>query len=691
MLYNLYMFKENFRKKKGFESKIENKNLIKIKNFIRVGLLSAFAFSATPGNAVENNVDSSVEDSVNELVEACAENLANESEFVKEYGFLPGEGFHYENSPLFGIFKSEVDELNEIKDSNKKFFNTLQELSKELHSSIYPYEIFDVDDKEEVEKHAENLLSGEISRYGDESCLTSENIIKRNETYRDFYKDPVLSEKENDLHGSFQFVEGVNVETGEPFNYAHIQASKFSKGSGYYYSGHLTTMHEIRHINQMQFGEENHKELQEVIPSLLTVIHSDQVYKEINDVPLDKLVDYDKHYEVNGVKIEFGKMANFYRGLHEKYGSMSEALLSEESVEFLNQKKKEVVVSEKEIPIEDMLSGGSPKSSDVSATVERPVETVKNDVNREIQDEAVKELKKLAKDKNTHPLHLNILGSNEHSSVRALVAGNPSTLFETLYNLSTDVSMDVLTGLIDNKSTHQSSYILHNIAENGDEGVRGKAIKLLKKLASGDKTSYEELLNLSQSNYLSVLEEVASNTNLPIDAFWILSNNTNPKVLKALLGNKNLPFDIKIKLSQSKQKEVQFENQDETTGTLKDFANSQDPNHRLLAAEHYDASADLLYKLTFDSNERIRSAALQSLEVLSYSDNYNDSFDALEYLKNMAGDPNTSSWLLNKLSKSGHSSVKEIVAWNPNTSDFTLNQLSNDLNIYVRNAALENL
>ncbi len=76
----------------------------------------------------------------------------------------------------------------------------------------------------------------------------------------------------------------------------------------------------------------------EILPTLKTIILSDEIFKKIYEKSLDSEIDYGKslHFKENTIPI--GRLANIYRHLEEKYSSLSEALLSTESFEFLKKK-----------------------------------------------------------------------------------------------------------------------------------------------------------------------------------------------------------------------------------------------------------------------------------------------------------------------------------------------------------------
>jgi hypothetical protein len=110
-----------------------------------------------------------------------------------------------------------------------------------------------------------------------------------------------------------------------------------------YLPQYLTAYHEIQHVEDTPprvTAESNHAKFNkhgtELKETLKTQILCDEVYKRVHDIGLYSEIDHDgKSISLNGNEIPLGKVLNFYRKLEESNGSLCEAILSPQSIEFL--------------------------------------------------------------------------------------------------------------------------------------------------------------------------------------------------------------------------------------------------------------------------------------------------------------------------------------------------------------------
>jgi hypothetical protein len=111
--------------------------------------------------------------------------------------------------------------------------------------------------------------------------------------------------------------------------------------NGSYLSPYLCALHEIQHVEDVPAfapvslwaqGKEKGSELKQ---TLKTLILSDEVYKQVNELGLFSHVDYGKSILLKGRQVSIGTVANFYRKLEERHLSLCSALLSQQSIEFL--------------------------------------------------------------------------------------------------------------------------------------------------------------------------------------------------------------------------------------------------------------------------------------------------------------------------------------------------------------------
>ncbi|MEW6034974.1 MAG: hypothetical protein AB1529_00035 [Candidatus Micrarchaeota archaeon] len=77
--------------------------------------------------------------------------------------------------------------------------------------------------------------------------------------------------------------------------------------------------------------------LSELMPTIMTLVLSDEVYKRLNNIPLNRAVNYGQSVQWDGHSVQLGRVANFYRSLIDRYGSVGAAAASPESLEFMRQ------------------------------------------------------------------------------------------------------------------------------------------------------------------------------------------------------------------------------------------------------------------------------------------------------------------------------------------------------------------
>lgn len=127
----------------------------------------------------------------------------------------------------------------------------------------------------------------------------------------------------------------------------HVYATARKKNNysfeleGNYLPVYLTAYHEFQHVEETpSLASRIFYSLKggEILPTLKTIILSDEIFKKIYEKGLDSEIDYGKSLHVSENTIPIGRLANIYRHLEEKYSSLSEALLSTESFEFLKKK-----------------------------------------------------------------------------------------------------------------------------------------------------------------------------------------------------------------------------------------------------------------------------------------------------------------------------------------------------------------
>ncbi len=108
---------------------------------------------------------------------------------------------------------------------------------------------------------------------------------------------------------------------------------------------YLAALHEFMHVEETPRGARREWDrnppglsvLGELMPTVMTIIVADEAYKSVNGIPLSQVVNYGQAVSWDGHSVQVGKIANFYRSLIERYGSIGAAVASPESLEFMRQ------------------------------------------------------------------------------------------------------------------------------------------------------------------------------------------------------------------------------------------------------------------------------------------------------------------------------------------------------------------
>lgn len=108
---------------------------------------------------------------------------------------------------------------------------------------------------------------------------------------------------------------------------------------------YIAATHEFMHVEETPRGAAQDWDrrppgleiLSELMPTLLTIIMVDEVYKRVNGIQMSRVVNYGEHVQWGGHSVPLGRIANFYRSLIDRYGSVGNAVASQESLEFMRQ------------------------------------------------------------------------------------------------------------------------------------------------------------------------------------------------------------------------------------------------------------------------------------------------------------------------------------------------------------------
>lgn len=235
---------------------------------------------------------------------------------------LPGH--HTVESPVVG---TRAEELMTVKKAMRKY-PVLASLQKSIYSIDNIY-LIPLDKKDEADEFARELFVKYISKYAHFGC-TEQNIVEwvasgypfaaTNKTH--------IYDIENEwntwcLH---VLIENRNGECNQ-------------KGDRYL-PPHIVAYHEVMHVEEIPplakeaIQNENGIEL---LTTIKTFILLDTVYKKIHQYAENSEVDYGKEIQlINGKKIKLGAFANFYREQEKRLGKLYLALISPESIAFLD-------------------------------------------------------------------------------------------------------------------------------------------------------------------------------------------------------------------------------------------------------------------------------------------------------------------------------------------------------------------
>jgi hypothetical protein len=107
----------------------------------------------------------------------------------------------------------------------------------------------------------------------------------------------------------------------------------------------IAAAHEVMHVEETPRGARddwdrmppNLEITSELMPTIMTIVMADEAFKHVNRVPLTREVNYFQSVQWDNHSVPLGRIANFYRSLIDRYGSIGAAVASPESLEFMRQ------------------------------------------------------------------------------------------------------------------------------------------------------------------------------------------------------------------------------------------------------------------------------------------------------------------------------------------------------------------
>ncbi|CZG25507.1 TPA: hypothetical protein I8Y89_003053 [Legionella pneumophila] len=227
-------------------------------------------------------------------------------------------GKYSKSSPVVG---ARVKELELIYTHKEIFANYQKVVYDQQKLNVIPLAF-----KEKADEISKEIYAAYIKKYSDHG-LTIENSVDWNNVG---FTRTYLSDLENEWNTWF-----VDPLVATPNDKSHIEGQM-------YRPAYICALHELMHVEEMTPGISKgqyarFESVVEVLTVTKTIILMDEVYKKTLNLPMDIEVDYENSFKLFGKTIKQGEFANFYRTLEAKYPSLAEALVSKQSLTFLNQ------------------------------------------------------------------------------------------------------------------------------------------------------------------------------------------------------------------------------------------------------------------------------------------------------------------------------------------------------------------
>lgn len=243
------------------------------------------------------------------------ETICKNDNLESSLNYLCYPGKHTIKSVVVG---TRADELRAVKAKMKT-----EPILKEFENSLYQPENI-------------NLIPNKCQKIADEIAN------RRFARYLDKYRHCGLNEANAIAWSDWKFREGVtNIITIEnEWNTWNVHAIVQKNGhlkSGKYLPPGITAYHELMHVEEIPklFKNTNNESGDELLPTLTTLMQLDEVFKSCKNLEMSREVDYQQIIKVYKVALPLGKIANCYRSLTKNLGRLVDAVLSNESLNFL--------------------------------------------------------------------------------------------------------------------------------------------------------------------------------------------------------------------------------------------------------------------------------------------------------------------------------------------------------------------
>ncbi len=250
--------------------------------------------------------------------------IQHQQTLERKLNYLNTPGFHSRQSPVVGTRSEELTDI--ITAMNLPDYYVLHNFEKAIYQSRYLY-IIPNHQRDAANKFARQIFLDYIEKYKTYG-VTEENCVswKKSGYPGEESNKTWLSDLENEfntwrLHVAVEADNGIHNEKYDGFLPPHVVA-----------------YHELMHLEEAPKGAPEsyqYKPGGEILTATKTIILLDQIYKMINGLRIDDVVDYKLELDIVGKKIALGEFANFYRKLEAQYQNLAKAILSPESLSHL--------------------------------------------------------------------------------------------------------------------------------------------------------------------------------------------------------------------------------------------------------------------------------------------------------------------------------------------------------------------
>jgi hypothetical protein len=171
----------------------------------------------------------------------------------------------------------------------------------------------------------------------------SRNIFRR---YLSRYPGSGLNERNAVIWGDIDLTRTYIADTENQNNTWSVQPIVYDRThmrQGRCLPRFIAAVHEFMHVEEIPRGAArdwdrtppNLEIVSELMPTIMTVVMADEAFKRVNRIPMTREVNYAQSVQWDNHSVPLGRIANFYRSLVTRYGSIGAATASAESLEFM--------------------------------------------------------------------------------------------------------------------------------------------------------------------------------------------------------------------------------------------------------------------------------------------------------------------------------------------------------------------